>query len=161
KAASTLLKWALSGADPDTLEGRRRALESAAEAGDDPTRLALERFALELAWSGASRGGASGGDIAVARQSLDRGEEHAYGDLATAAALGRLLVLRTDQAALEQALERLDATGSEGAAIASAERFRVARTRRDRVQAAAHAGAWVRADPSLGAVVEWLSIAQA
>ena len=47
KAASTLLGWALRGASPDTIEGRRRALEVAADAGADPTLVALERFGLE------------------------------------------------------------------------------------------------------------------
>src|SRR5439155_23949867 len=49
KAGATLLNWALRGADPSSLDGRRRAIEIAADAGTDASFIALERFGLEAA----------------------------------------------------------------------------------------------------------------
>ncbi len=56
RAGATLLTWALRGADPDTLDGRRRALEVAAEAGADPVGVAFERFGLEASIGDAAEG---------------------------------------------------------------------------------------------------------
>jgi hypothetical protein len=155
KAAAPLLTWALRGADADSLEGRRRALESAAEAGDTPVILALERFGLEVGWSN------DGGSADEALQALESLEAEGKGDIELAAALARLLWSPAlgNREAVEFALARLEERGAEAKAIACAERFRLARMDEDRAQALSAAAAWVEADPTLATTLEWLGAA--
>lgn len=153
RAGAALLSWALRGDEPDTLEGRRRALEVAAEAGDDPTAIALERFGLEV-------GG--GGEVDDALSALEAVEGAGSGDLAVAAALGRLLwpAAAERRDLIDRALDRIEECGDSARAIARAERFRLTRVvDQDRALAAARAAAWVEADPSLHAALEWLGAA--
>lgn len=149
RAGATMLTWALRGADADSLEGRRRALEVAADVGEGGAVVAIERFGLESA----------AGDAVEALSALETLENEASGDLALAGALGRLLW----PAALEQrgpvdsALDVLDERGGEASAIAAAERFRLARTiDQDRTASTSRAAAWSAADPQLHAALEWL-----
>jgi len=153
RAGATLLSWALRGDEPDTLEGRRRALEVALEAGDDPTLVALERFGLEVAGSG---------EVDDALMALEAVEGGGSGDLAVAAALGRVLwqpaAERRDL--VDGALDQIEECGDGARAIARAERFRLTRViDQDRSLAASHAAAWVEADPKLYAALEWLGAA--
>ncbi|MCC6558174.1 MAG: hypothetical protein IT372_34950, partial [Polyangiaceae bacterium] len=157
RAGAMMLTWALRGDEPDTLEGRRRALEVAADAGADPTALALERFGLEL-------GGGEGGDHSEALAALEAVEGGATGDLAIAAALGRLLwaPAAENRALVDQALDQIEALGAGAAAIARAERFRLARViDQDRALSVQRAAAWVDADPALHATLEWIGAALA
>ncbi|EYF03923.1 hypothetical protein [Chondromyces apiculatus] len=153
RAGAALLSWALRGDEPDTLEGRRRALEVAAEAGDDPTVIALERFGLEIS---------GGGEADDALGALEAVEASGSGDLAVAAALGRVLwapaAERRDL--VDQALEQLEVCGDGATAVARAERFRLTLVvDQDRAQATERAAAWVEADPKLYAALEWLGAA--
>src|SRR5262249_45060779 len=146
RASATILGWALRGADPNSVEGRRLALEIAAESGTEPSVVALERFGLESAL----------GDPVDALSSLDALEGDSSGDLAVAAALARILwpAALEQRAAVDRALELLEERGDEALAIAHAERFRLARTMdQDRALAVAHAAAWASADPSLSAAL--------
>jgi predicted Zn-dependent protease len=152
RAASTLLGWALRGASPDTVEGRRRAIEVAADAGADPTFVALERFGLEAAT-------ASPDDAADLLGPLETVENEGTGDLASAAALARLVfpAALEQRPAVDRALDLFDDQGREAMAIARAERFRLARVMdQDRVLAVTRAASWTQADPSLYACLEWL-----
>ncbi len=152
RAGATVLSWALRGADPDTIEGRRRAIDDGAEAGADATAVALERFGLESA----------AGDPAEALAALEALESSAEGDLACAAALGRLLwpSALEQRDAVERALDLLEDRGGEAMALARAERFRLARTLdQDRSLAASRASAWSAADPELYSALEWIGAA--
>lgn len=160
RAGSTLLTWALRGADPETIEGRRRAIEASSEAGADPTSLAIERFGLESA----------AGDAGDALSALEALENGADGDLAIAAALGRLLWPNAleQRSAVDRAIDRLDdvprkrGQENEAVAIARAERFRLARTvDQDRALTGARAASWHEADPKLYAALEWIGAALA
>ncbi|WP_437677631.1 hypothetical protein [Sorangium sp. So ce131] len=154
RAGATALTWALRGHEADDLQGRRRALEVAGEAGEDPATLALSRFGLEV--------GATEGDADEALAMLEALESQATEDLALAAALGRLLwqPALADRGAVERALDLIDAHGDGAASIAHAERFRIARTLdQDRALTASRAAAWAAADPSLHAELEWLGAA--
>jgi tetratricopeptide (TPR) repeat protein len=152
RAASTLLGWALRGASPDTVEGRRRALEVAADAGADPTFVALERFGLE----------AVAGEPEDAVGPLETVENEASGDLASAAALARLVfpAALEQRPAVDRALDLLEEQGREAMAIARAERFRLTRVMdQDRVLAVSRASSWAQADPQLYASLEWIAAA--
>ncbi|MFO0756401.1 MAG: tetratricopeptide repeat protein [Byssovorax sp.] len=154
RAGATTLSWALRGADPDTIEGRRRALDAAAEAGADASAVALERFGLESA----------AGEPADALAALEALEGAASEDLAVAAALARLLwpSAMEQRDALERALDLLEERGGEAMALSRAERFRLARTiDQDRAQTVIRAADWSHADPSLPAALEWLGAALA
>jgi predicted TPR repeat methyltransferase len=154
KAAAILLGWALRGASPDTADGRRRALEVAAEAGADPSYVALERFGLEMALGEQS-------DAVVA---LDALESDAAGDLAAAAAIARLAwpAALENRPAVDRALDFLEDRGREATAVARAERFRLARTiDQDRGLAVSRASSWAAADPKLYAALEWIGAALA
>lgn len=157
KAGTTLLGWALRGVGSDTIEGRRRALEVAVEAGAERVVVALERFGLEAA-SGEA------GDTIEALNALETVEGQGIDDLEAAAALGRLLwppALEQRQA-LDQALNRLEQRGDKAKAIVAAERFRLARVLdQDRAQASERAAAWVEAEPRLHSALEWLGAAMA
>jgi predicted Zn-dependent protease len=154
RAAATMLTWALRGAAPDTVEGRRRALEVGSEAGDDPTVVALERFGLEVV-------AGEGSDAIAALEAVEAGGS---GDLAAAASLARLLwpAALEQRDAVDRALEYLEDRGRDASGIARAERFRLARTMdQDRAMATSQASSWSAADPSLYAALEWVGAALA
>ncbi|MGK3997114.1 hypothetical protein [Sorangium sp. So ce1024] len=155
RAGATMLTWALRGHEANDLHSRRRALEVAGEAGEDPAALALSRFGLEV-------GAADGGDPDEALAMLEALESQASDDLALAAALGRLLwqPALEERSAVERALDYVEERGDGAATIAHAERFRLARTLdQDRARTAARAAAWAAADPSPHADLEWLGAA--
>jgi tetratricopeptide (TPR) repeat protein len=160
KAGTTLLSWALRGVGTDTLEGRRRALEVAVEAGADRVIVALERFGMEAVAS--ANGGE--GDQVEALSALELVEGQGADDIETAAALGRVLWLPAaeQREALEQALGRLEKRGEKALSLVQAERFRLARVLdQDRAAACERAAAWVEAEPRLHAALEWLGAALA
>ncbi|WP_438027093.1 hypothetical protein [Sorangium sp. So ce233] len=155
RAGATMLTWALRGHEANDLHSRRRALEVAGEAGEDPAALALSRFGLEV-------GAAEGGDPDEALATLEALESQASDDLALAAALGRLLwqPALEQRSAVERALDYIEERGDGAASIAHAERFRLTRTLdQDRARTAARAAAWAAADPSPHADLEWLGAA--
>ncbi|WP_434045475.1 MULTISPECIES: hypothetical protein [Sorangium] len=155
RAGATMLTWALRGHEADDLHSRRRALEVAGEAGEDPAALALSRFGLEV-------GAAEGGDPDEALAALEALEAQASDDLALAAALGRLLwqPALEQRSAVERALDYIEEQGDGAASVAHAERFRLTRTLdKDRARTAARAAAWAAADPSPHADLEWLGAA--
>ncbi|WP_437734932.1 tetratricopeptide repeat protein [Sorangium sp. So ce1335] len=155
RAGATVLTWALRGHEANDLHSRRRALEVAGEAGEDPAALALSRFGLEV-------GAAEGGDPDEALATLEALESQASDDLALAAALGRLLwqPALEQRSAVERALDYIEERGAGAASIAHAERFRLTRTLdQDRARAAARAAAWAAVDPSPHADLEWLGAA--
>lgn len=162
KASASLLVWALLGADPDTLHGRRRAIEVSGELGGDPMALSLERFGLEVV---GARDGA--GDSAEALAALDTLEGGATGQLAVAAALSRLSwgPAFDRRGSVEQALALLEGLGNEGASIARAERFRLARAVDGaREVAVKHARAWAEGESGparLAPALEWIGAALA
>ena len=143
--AQSLLEWATRGVEPDTVEARRRAIARASDAGNDPLPLGLERFAAELV----------GGDSAAAGEALASVEAAADGDLAIAAALGRLLWPdgTSDRAAFGAAMDRLREAGS--AALAASERYRAARDG-EPDEAARMAREWFEAGGGAAAALEWL-----
>ncbi|WP_170229410.1 tetratricopeptide repeat protein [Polyangium fumosum] len=152
KAAAALLAWALRGADPDSLDGRRRALLTAAEAGADPASIAIERFGLEV-------GQGEAGDRAEALTALETAEAEGSGDITVAAGLARLTWpdAQSDRAAIDRALDRLEDQGDEATAIARAEAYRLARVvDQDPGAAVSRAAAWADAEPKLYAALEWL-----
>jgi tetratricopeptide (TPR) repeat protein len=154
KAGATMLTWALRGADADSVEGRRRALEVAADAGEAGAVVAIERFGLESA----------AGDPVEAISALETLENDGAGDLALAGALGRLLWPGALEARgpVDRALDVLDDRGGAASAIAAAERFRLARTLdQDRMVTVTRAAAWSGADPQLHAALEWIGAAVA
>jgi hypothetical protein len=155
KAAAALLAWALRGSDPDSLDGRRRALVTAAEAGTDPASIALERFGLEVG---------EGGDRAEALLALEATEADSSGDITVAAGLARLIWPEAigDRTAVDRALDRLEDQGDEATVIARAERYRLARVvDQDAAAAVTRAAAWADAEPKLYAALEWLGAALA
>jgi tetratricopeptide (TPR) repeat protein len=148
EAAGVALGWASWGVDPDTIEGRRAALDRAGAAGGDAAVLALERFAVEV----------GGGDHEAARGALGVLDEEVGGPLATATALARLVwTAASDPTALGQALERLAATGPRAAVLATSELYRLAREGGDAEQAASAARRWFEAGGQAGAALEWLT----
>jgi len=147
KATNVILGWAARGVDPDSLEGRRRAIARAAEGGGDASVLALERFALE----------AFGGDATDAEAALEVLDEAMGGEFATAGALARLIW--TEGASSPEAIDRATAhLASIGAAsLAGAERHRVAVAAGDAEGITAAARAWFDAGGGLTAGIEWLA----
>jgi tetratricopeptide (TPR) repeat protein len=157
RAAATVLGWALWGHGASTIDGRRRALTAALDAGADVAATSLARFGLEVAAGG-------DGDPLDAVASLEAVEREASGDLAVAGALARLLhpSARDERAAVDRALDVLEDAGGAGVAVARAERFRVARVlEQDRALAVTRAAEWADADPSAPAALEWLAAALA
>lgn len=157
KAAAAVLAWALRGADPDSLDGRRRALATALETGADPASIALERFGLEV-------GIGETGDRSEAILALERAEAEGSGDITVAAGLARLTYpdALTDRGAIDRALDRLEDQGDEATAISRAERFRITRTiDQDLAATVGRASSWADAEPRLYAAVEWLGAALA
>lgn len=157
KAASAVLAWALRGADPDSLDGRRRALTTALETGADPASIALERFGLET-------GIGETGDRSEALLALERAEAEGSGDITVAAGLARLTWpdALTDRGAIDRALDRLEDQGDEATAISRAERFRISRMiDQDVAAAVGRAASWADAEPKLYTALEWLGAAVA
>jgi tetratricopeptide (TPR) repeat protein len=149
EVAKVVLAWATRGVDVDSIEGRRRAIERAVEAGGDTPVLSLERFATEI-------GGGDPDDAAAALTALDR---DATGDLSVAGSLARLAwpAGAADADAFDAACARIGALGDRARSFAAAERARVARESGDVADAARTAHAWVDAGGGLVAGIEWLA----
>ncbi len=144
--AQTLLAWASRGVEPDTTDARRRAIARALEAGGDARVLGLERFVTEVV----------AGDSAAAAEALESVEARAAGgDLAIAAALGRLLWAEgtADRERFTAAMDRLREAGS--AALAASERYRAVRDG-DAAEAMLAAREWFEVGGGAGAALEWL-----
>jgi tetratricopeptide (TPR) repeat protein len=143
--AQTLLGWASRGVEPDTIESRRKAIALAKDAGGDDRVLGIERFVTEIV----------GGDGGAAAEALATVEEKAHGDLAVAAALGRLLWAdgMADREAFRAAMDRLREAGS--AALAASERYRALRDA-DPSEATLAAREWFDVGGGAPAALEWL-----
>ena len=143
--AQALLGWASRGVDPDTIESRRVAIERAQSAGGDARVLGLERFVTEM----------MSGDGGAAGEALAAVEDSATGDLAVAAALGRLLWAdgASDRTAFGAAMDRLREAGS--AALAASERYRAVRDG-DAAEATLAAREWFDVGGGASAALEWL-----
>jgi hypothetical protein len=152
-SAAPLLRWALRLLDADSPAARRRLFELAREGGEDPTLVALQRFALESLPDGNQN------EALVALGAVER---RGTSDLAAAAALARLAwePAFADRGAVGEALAVLEKTGRVGVALASQERVRIARDLDDDVDAyLRHAAEWAAADPNLMSGLEWLAAA--
>ncbi len=144
--ARVLLGWASRAIEPDSVEGRRKAIARAKEGGGDTRLLALERFATELAAS----------DADAAADALAEVEEGMPGrDLAIAGALARVLwpPASPDPALLTGALARIAEAGAP--AFAGAERYRAEREQ-DAEAATAAAEGWFDVGGGASAALEWL-----
>ncbi len=114
--------------------------------------MALERFGLE----------AVAGEAEDAVGPLETVENDASGDLASAAALARLVfpAALEQRPAVDRALDLLEELGREAMAIARAERFRLTRVMdQDRASSRSRrrASSWAQADPELYASLEWIA----
>ncbi|MCU0691785.1 MAG: hypothetical protein MUF54_10320, partial [Polyangiaceae bacterium] len=148
--ASAVLLWATAALDPDSQQGRRRALELSEDSGSDRIAVALERFAVELG---------EGGDDAQAGLALDTLDREALGELSVAGWLGRLVTVSDlpDPDSRARALHGLDAIGGRASAVVAAERCRFARVEQQDLDAARdHAQAWALNDGSAVPALEWL-----
>ncbi len=143
--AQTLLGWASRGVEPDTIESRRKAIARARDAGGDERVLGIERFVTEIV----------GGDGGAAAEALSTVEASAHGDIAVAAALGRLLWAdgMADREAFGAAMDRLREAGS--AALAASERYRAVRDA-DAAEATLAAREWFDVGGGAPAALEWL-----
>jgi len=151
QAAKLVLAWASRGVDADAIDGRRRAIDRAAQAGENERVLALERFATEL-------GGGDPDDASAALATLDRAPE---GDLGVAAALARLLwsAGAANGDALRDAIARVAQRGAQAATMAAAEQVRIAREAGDVEELARAASRWCEAGGGLPSALEWLAAA--
>jgi hypothetical protein len=151
-AAKPLLRWASRGVDLDTLDGRRTAIERAAQAGEDPLPLALERFATEL----------TGGDGGAAESALTDLDDALDGPLRVAGDLARVIsppAAFVAEATLSS-LQRLGELGGITGSAAAAEGLRVARVARDRFDPSgpqAAARHWLSSGGDMAAALEWLA----
>ena len=157
--------WSARGVDVDATESRRRALDAADAAGEDASRVALERFATEV-----------GADPKRSLQALASAEQHAEGDLGLAAALGRLIWPGSDperkavtpasdeswpsdedeDERVSSALTRLAAAGVDANRLSAAERLR--RARHGAPEKAVEASqAWFDAGGGVVAGLEWIA----
>jgi predicted Zn-dependent protease len=152
-AAKVALAWAWRALGTDTLEGRRTAIERAAEGGADVRVLALERFALEVA----------GGDPDAAATALAAIDEAPDGDFGVAGALARLVWSQgsADPSAARDATERLGTRGPQALTFAAAEAARLAREGGDHQEVTRAARRWFDVQGGLPAAVEWLASAEA
>jgi cellulose synthase operon protein C len=152
RAANALLGWALSAAEPNDLNARRRALSAAAE--NAPDLAALDRFALEVA---------RGGDQNAARDALSSTLEHNGTELQGATVLARSLWSPNgaEEAERARALDRLaEIGGSAALARGAAYGIELARTPNGAdASLTDSARAWATADPGLAPVLEWLGAA--
>jgi cellulose synthase operon protein C len=158
--AQLMLAWALRAAAPNDLGVRMRALELMEELDPDPAGAALERFGVGVF----ARDGEA--DPLGALEQLD--ELSPSGDVALAAALGRLLLGASDAEAMAPALRTLEELGGAAERVAQAERFRLARfVDRDAQGAVAAAERWSAVEGTgtasgagmLGSGLEWLAAA--
>ncbi|MEM6787291.1 MAG: hypothetical protein AAF715_07195 [Myxococcota bacterium] len=148
EAARHLLPWALRASDPNDVDARGRAVDTALEADGDEVAATWERFGLGLA----ARDG--GFDPLGA---LDRLDELSPGTaLTTASMLGRLLL----GAEGEDGMERLAGRGGIAPALARAEQFRLARfVERDASASVVAGRQWHGAAPHMASALEWLAAA--
>lgn len=153
-SATALLGWALRTADPDSVRGRRQALEAAEIASDGPW-LGLERFALEIG---------AGGDRAAAALAIDAANVNASGDLSIAALLARGLWAPSEADVATQlgALETLALQAHSTSALAAMATYQAklrGETESYVPEARALAERWAACDPSTEAALEWLASA--
>ncbi|HMJ12237.1 MAG TPA: hypothetical protein VK524_12520 [Polyangiaceae bacterium] len=154
KAADDILGWALRAHEPNGLEARRQALDSAAE-GHDAPNLALERFALEVGREG---------DGARAAEALRTACE-ARGEIGTAGHLARALWSHPQSDDLQArlaALDELSQHSPEASAMARAAAYQLRLAQAsggdpDAHELEASALAWAEADGSAAAALEWLA----
>jgi len=151
EAAKPLLRWASRGVDLNTIEGRRLAIERAANAGEDVDALALERFAIEL----------QGGEGANAERALSALDDTADGALRVAGDLARIVAPEAAFSAEAAAvsLRRLGSLGATSWTAAAAEAFRStvlqSDASREDIQGAARI--WLDAGGGVAAALEWLA----
>lgn len=145
-SAAPLLAWMARGVSPDDVEGRRHAIDRAADAGQPPLVLALERFAVE----------ATGGDPDDAERALGALEDADDPALANAGALARLLwpLGGRDEVAFGRAAARIIDLGPHAASVAAGEEVRFARSR-GTAELATAAKAWLERGGGLPAALEW------
>lgn len=166
--AKSAYAWAARGVDIDSVEARRRSLDAATNAGDDPARIALERYATEV----------GAGDATLALSALDELEETAGGDLGLAAALARLLWPGNDpereQTApgagrswpnnpdgderVEAAIDLLGGAGPDANRLSAAEELRRARHQGGE-KAVAAAQRWFDVGGGIVGALEWIAAA--
>ncbi len=165
--AKMAFAWSARGVDPDAIDSRRRALEAAAEAGEETSRIALERFSAEIS-----------ADSTRAYDALITAEADAQGDLAIAASLARLIWPGSDpekdEAAVASgrtwpagnddaervstALAHLAAAGVDANRLAAAEQVRRARFASPE-RAVEASQAWFDAGGGVAAALEWIASA--
>lgn len=153
-AGGLMLSWALRAVEPNDLNARRQALDTASAL--DPV-LALERFGLELYRTGATR---------EAIEALETVGATAPAELREAATLAKALTASADDAGHLDALESLAALGGEAPMLALAAEhlmeLEVARKGQlDPAKLERTAAGWAAQDPSLVAAMEWLAAATA
>jgi len=149
-----MLSWALRAVEPNDLNARRQALDTAST--DDPV-LALERFGLEAYRTGTTQEGA---------EALRTIGSKAPGELFEAATLAKVLTAGTENGEHLDALENLAALGGEAPMLAlAAEHLMELEIGRkgqlDPVKLERTAAGWAAQDPSLVAAMEWLAAATA
>ncbi len=165
--AGALGAWARRGLDPSTLEGRRAALAAASDTGDRYV-LALERFGLEAFAEGGDAEEALAAleiaESAPAEHDVDGSDALVWGDVAIAAALGRVVwnaAFANRDAALS-ALDRIETRGGDATTLARAERLRIARdVDGDAAASTVCAQQWAEVEPELHVALEWLAAAVA
>jgi tetratricopeptide (TPR) repeat protein len=148
-----LFGWALRGIDPTSDDERRRLLDRAAEFSEDGPLLSLQRFALQIFTPDSN--------VAATRSLLESIEEKAPGEIASAAALARIVwdEKGSDRDAFLSALRRVAESKPEAAPIASWENLRLARLSDDRALASDQAKSFAQSMRSLPANLEWLGAA--
>jgi tetratricopeptide (TPR) repeat protein len=146
-AAKSALAWSSRGLETGDLEGRRRAIARAFEAGEDANVLGLERFAVELA----------DGATEEAARALDTIGQEADNNLLTAGDLARIAWDQggQDVDAVRTSIGRVGALGGLAPTLAAAEQLRVARTA-DPAAVADAARAWFDAGGGMTSALEWL-----
>jgi predicted Zn-dependent protease len=165
--AKMAFAWSARGVDPDAIDSRRRALDAAAEAGEETSRIALERFSAEIS-----------ADSTRAYDALITAETDAQGDLAIAASIARLIWPGSDpekdEAAVASgrtwpagnddgervstALAHLAAAGVDANRLAAAEQVRRARFASPE-RAVEASQAWFDAGGGVAAALEWIASA--
>jgi tetratricopeptide (TPR) repeat protein len=143
--AKNALSWASRGLGTGSLEGRRRAIQRAIDAGEDPHVLGLERFAVELA----------AGAFDDAARALDTIGQEADNNLLTAGDLARI-AWDADGADLDALRTSIGRIGALAPSLAAAEQFRVARTA-DPGAVGDTARAWFDAGGGMTSALEWLA----
>ena len=152
-SAAPLFAWALRGIDAMSVEERRRVLDRSLELSHEEQLLGLERLALELFSTGAT--------TQSIKVLLEDAEHAAVGELASAAALARILwdERGVDRDAFVGALEHVSASHPSAAPIAAWEKLRLARLENDKILACQSARAFADSVRSLPANLEWLGAA--